>query len=82
MTAERRPRENEPRARYRRRTISSWDLLGIDTPGGILVVPTATHRGLVEPWTHDWQPMMHDDLIKEESDALSRTALECRRFLR
>ena len=67
---------------YRRRTISGWDLLGIDCPGGILVVPTETHRGLVEPWTHDWQPMMNDDLIKEEAEALSRTALECRRFLR
>ncbi|MDF1839432.1 MAG: sulfatase-like hydrolase/transferase [Planctomycetota bacterium] len=67
---------------YRRRTISSWDLLGIDAPGGILVVPTETHRGLVEPWTHNWQPMMDDKLIHDEASALSRTALECRRFLR
>ncbi|MFT5059306.1 MAG: membrane-anchored protein YejM (alkaline phosphatase superfamily) [Planctomycetota bacterium] len=67
---------------YRRRTISGWDLLGIDAPGGILVVPTETHRGLVEPWTHNWQPMMDDNLIKDEAQALSRTALECRRFLR
>ncbi|MCA9002390.1 MAG: sulfatase-like hydrolase/transferase, partial [Planctomycetes bacterium] len=67
---------------YRRRTISGWDLLGIDVPGGILVVPTETHRGLVEAWTHDWQPMLDDTLIQKEAAALSETALECRRFLR
>ncbi len=67
---------------YRRRTISSWDVLGIDTPGGILLVPTETHGGLVEPWTHNWQPMMDDSLVTDEAKAISDTALECRRFLR
>ncbi len=72
---------NKPEG-YRRRTISGWDLLGIDAPGGILLVPTETHRGLVEPWTHDWQQMMDDKLIHAEAQALSEAALECRRFLR
>ena len=67
----------------RRRFVSGWDLLGLTTPDGILVVPTETHRGLVEGWTLDWQPMIDDDeLIKREGAALARLALECSRFLR
>ncbi len=74
--------EYEQPTGYRRRTVAGWDLLGIDTPGGILVVPTATHRGLVEPWSHDWQQLMDDKLIEAEAAALARVAMECRRFMR
>ncbi|MDF1799537.1 MAG: sulfatase-like hydrolase/transferase [Planctomycetota bacterium] len=68
---------------YRRRTVSGWDLLGIDTPGGILEIPTETHRGFgIAAWTRDWQPILDDSLLEAEAAAISATALECRRFLR
>jgi membrane-anchored protein YejM (alkaline phosphatase superfamily) len=72
-----------PPGRDRRRIVSGWDLLGLEAPGGILIVPTATHRGLVEGKTHDWKDLIPDGpLIEAEGAALGRLALECGRFLR
>lgn len=73
----------DAQAPERRRTVSGWDQLGMLTPDGILVVPTATHRGLVEGWTLDWQPLIDDQaLIEREGALLTRLALECGRFMR
>jgi len=67
----------------RRRIVSGWDLLGLEAPGGILIVPTATHRGLVEGKTLGWKDLIEDGpLIEAEGATLSRLSLECGRFLR
>ena len=67
----------------RRRIVSGWDLLSLETPDGILIVPTETHRGLVEGKTLDWKDLIDDGpLIDREGGALGRLALECGRFLR
>ena len=67
---------------YRRRSVAGWSDMGIDTPGGILVVPTQSHRGLVEARTRRWELIMNDDLVDAEAKALFQIIMECSRFLR
>ena len=67
---------------YRRRAVSGWSELGLDTPGGILVVPTQSHQGIVESRSKNWELLMDDSLVKSESKALLQLVMECGRFLR
>jgi membrane-anchored protein YejM (alkaline phosphatase superfamily) len=68
----------------RSRVISSWDVLGLHTPDGILSVPMSGAKGSgITLYTQDWK-VVYDDaaILKRYRPQLLQLALECRRFRR
>ncbi len=65
------------------RVVAGWDTLALQTPSGILSVPTSAHRGGLEVHDPSWERVLDDaDILEREGQSLGTLALECRRFLR
>ncbi|MBM3976503.1 MAG: DUF3413 domain-containing protein [Planctomycetes bacterium] len=68
----------------RLRVISSWDILGMHTPDGILSVPMSGAKGAgITLYTQAWEVVYDDAAVLERyGPQLLGLALECRRFRR
>ena len=66
----------------RERVVGAWAHLGVLTPSGIVQLPLKVGAEEIWVFRDDWTPFLDvPRRLNAESDALQRTAEECRRFL-